>query len=163
MSHSSFLVPGRGWVKAGGPGTIQILPGRGAVATAGAEVPEEIVPFPTGLKPVVNHGYGFARGANVVQTPVQSGLPRSGLDIATEPVPFTITFIVSAAESATFWDFYDDDINHGADSFLISLDSGGSGGNEEHQCIITGPVRATAEQYRIDGFDFDETKHTSYF
>lgn len=102
------------------------------------------IPFPASLKPVVNMGYGFNRGSNVVHTRVQGGLARSALDIRYESVPFNINIITTALGFQVFWDFYDSSINHGANSFPMELDSGN--GIETHQCLITsGPNCKTSD------------------
>jgi len=99
--------------------------------------------FPQAIKPLTNRTYAFTRGSNVLQTKVDSGMPRFNLDRTFEPVPFTLNFLMSDLQFQVFLSFYDAAINHGGDSFKMNLDSGS--GIVEHQVNI---VPGTLKQNR---------------
>lgn len=99
------------------------------------------VTFPSNIKPLLNKSYGLSRGSNVVASAV-GGIPRQGLDLTIEAVPFPLNFTLSDYKYQILTMFYDSKINHGTNSFNMQLDSGN--GVEEHQCIITaGTFKAT--------------------
>lgn len=90
--------------------------------------------FPSNIKPLTNKNYSFSRGSNVVATPV-GGLPRMGLDLTIEAVTFSLNFILTDYQYQILSMFYDTKINHGANSFIMTLDSGN--GLEDHLCYIS--------------------------
>ncbi len=96
--------------------------------------------FPAIFKPIVNRGYSFQRGSNVVQNAVRGGLAGAALDRRFEAVLFNVNLVLTRLGHQAFWDFYDGGINHGADSFSWELDSGN--GMETHQCLITSRVQS---------------------
>lgn len=93
--------------------------------------------FPASLKPIVNKGYSYQRGSNIWRAPVQGGLPRQGRDTYFEPVPFNIALVVSALGNQVFQSFLNN-INAGADSFVMVLDSGY--GMADHQVQINSTI-----------------------
>ncbi len=90
--------------------------------------------WPNDIKPLISKNYSTSRGANVVATPVTSGLPRQGLNTTLESPPFNLNFSLTNLEMQVLLSFYDGPLNHGANSFKMNLDSGM--GIEEHQCKI---------------------------
>lgn len=98
--------------------------------------------FPASLRPIVNKGYGQTRGSNIWRTAVQGGLPRQGRDTYFEPVPISVTLIVSALGRQAFWGFVNN-IHGGADSFVMKHDTGL--GIEDHQILITSTISDTTD------------------
>ena len=94
--------------------------------------------LPQSLKPNCTRGYGQRRGSNIVRQQPQGGIFRQTKRYGTEPVPFTVTFTVDGFGRQVFYDFYDNDLNNGANSFPMTLDSGN--GLEAHQCWISSSV-----------------------
>lgn len=90
--------------------------------------------FPRSIKPLTNRVYSSSRGANVRQTPSMGGVPRIDLLNDLECPEFNLSFSVSDNGFAAFLNFYDVAINHGADNFLMDIDSGN--GVEAHECVI---------------------------
>ena len=90
--------------------------------------------WPSSIRPLTSRNYSFSRGSNVVATKVGGGLPRQGLDSSLESPIFNLTFSLTALQHQVINVFYDGKINHGANSFKMTLDSGN--GLEEHQCLI---------------------------
>lgn len=93
--------------------------------------------FPENLRPIVSSGYAQQRGSNVWRVDVQGGAPRQGLDTYFEPVPISVTLIVSKLGRQAFWAFYHK-IHQGADSFIMKHDTGN--GIEDHLVWITSTV-----------------------
>ena len=91
------------------------------------------VNFPSNIIPLTSKNYSFSLGSNVVQTPV-GGMPRSGLDLTIEAVPFSLNFLLSDYQYQIFNQFYYAKINSGANSFNMDLDAGI--GLETVQCKI---------------------------
>ena len=90
--------------------------------------------FPRTIKPLTNKTYSMSRGGNVIETPVAGGIARQALNYSTEPVPFSLNFIMSNLQYKVFLNFYDVAIDHGANSFKMNLDSGQ--GIVDHQVYI---------------------------
>jgi len=101
--------------------------------------------FPAALRPIVSKGYAQTRGSNIVRNPVQGGLPRAARDTYFEPVPFSITLVVSPLGRQAFYSFLNN-ISGGADTFVMSLDSGL--GLQDHQCLITSTIGDSTEDNR---------------
>lgn len=93
--------------------------------------------FPATLRPIVNKGYSYSRGSNVWRSTVQGGMPRQGRDTYFEPVPFNIALVVSALGNQTFQSFLNN-IHGGADTFVMTLDSGY--GLADHQVQINSGI-----------------------
>lgn len=93
--------------------------------------------FPQSLKPIVSKGYGQTRLNNIWRTAVQGGAPRQGRDTYFEPVPISVTLVVSRLGRQAFWSFIDK-IHGGADSFVMKHDTGM--GIEDHQVQITSTI-----------------------
>lgn len=93
--------------------------------------------FPPNMRPIVSKGYSQSRGSNIWRTEVQGGVPRQGRDTYYEPVPFSIALILSKLGRQAFWSFINQ-INGGADSFIMVLDSGL--GLEDHHVQITSSI-----------------------
>ncbi len=116
--------------------------------------------FPASLKPIVSKGYSQARGSNIWRVDVQGGTPRQGRDAYFEPVPISVTLVVSGLGRQAFYSFLTR-IRGGADSFVMPHDTGL--GIEDHQITITSKIddstddgknwvltfTATAERTRI--------------
>ena len=98
--------------------------------------------FPTALKPIVSKGYAQTRGSNVWRSSVQGGLPRQGRDTYFEPVPISVTLVVSKLGRQAFLSFLNS-ISGGADSFIMAHDSGL--GIQDHQCVITSTIGESTE------------------
>ncbi len=98
--------------------------------------------FPAALRPIVNKGYSQTRGSNIWRTAVQGGLPRQGRDTYFEPVPISVTLIVSAMGRQVFWSFINN-IHGGADSFIMKHDTGM--GIEDHQVLITSQINDSTD------------------
>lgn len=90
--------------------------------------------WPKQIKPLINKNYSTSRGANVLATPLTGGLPMVALDTTLESPPFNLNFVLSNLRMQVLLNFYDVALNHGANSFLMDLDSGN--GVEEHRCFI---------------------------
>lgn len=110
--------------------------------------------FPSGLKPVVNQGYGFNASNNVISQQVQGGVALQMLDYKYSPVVFQINIVGSPLELQVFQDFYYGAINSGADKFNMTLDSGN--GLENHAVyIITDSVSIDGSRLPIVNISFN--------
>lgn len=98
--------------------------------------------FPASLRPIVSKGYSQTRGNNIWRTDVQGGLPRQGRDTYFEPVPISITLVVSNLGRQAFYSFLAQ-INGGADSFIMVNDTGY--GLADHQVMITSAISDSTE------------------
>lgn len=98
--------------------------------------------FPASLKPIVSRGYAQTRGSNVWRSSVQGGLPRQGRDTYFEPVPISVTLVLSSLGRQAFYSFLNN-IHGGADSFIMAHDSGL--GIQDHQVVITSTIGDSTE------------------
>lgn len=89
------------------------------------------------LRPIVSKGYSQTRGSNIWRTEVQGGLPRQGRDTYFEPVPISVTLVVSSLGRQAFYSFLNN-IDGGASSFIMPHDTGM--GIEDHQVLITSAI-----------------------
>lgn len=89
------------------------------------------------LRPIVSKGYSQTRGSNIWRTEVQGGLPRQGRDTYFEPVPISVTLVVSSLGRQAFYSFLNN-IDGGASSFIMPHDTGL--GIEDHQVLITSDI-----------------------
>lgn len=89
------------------------------------------------LRPIVSKGYSQTRGGNIWRTEVQGGVPRQGRDTYFEPVPISVTLVVSSLGRQAFYSFLDN-IDGGASSFIMPHDTGL--GIEDHQVLITSTI-----------------------
>ena len=89
------------------------------------------------LRPIVSKGYSQTRGSNIWRTEVQGGVPRQGRDTYFEPVPISVTLVVSSLGRQAFYSFLNN-IDGGASSFIMSHDTGL--GLEDHQVLITSDI-----------------------
>lgn len=89
------------------------------------------------LRPIVSKGYSQTRGSNIWRTEVQGGLPRQGRDTYFEPVPISVTLVVSSLGRQAFYSFLNN-IDGGASSFIMPHDTGM--GIEDHQVLITSDI-----------------------
>lgn len=80
-------------------------------------------------------GYRFSRGKNIVRTPVAGGIFRAALDYSLESVEIKVVFALNNLEKAAFFDWFDFTINHGADSFVIPLETD-LDGLQDHQALF---------------------------
>lgn len=94
--------------------------------------------FPASLKPIVSKGYGQTRGSNITRIEAQGGLPRQARDTFYEPVPISVTLVVSALGRRAFWGFIAE-IDGGASSFQMNHDTGN--GIEPHNILITSTIQ----------------------
>ena len=93
--------------------------------------------FPATLKPIVSKNYGQTRGSNIWRSEVLGGLPRQGRDTYYEPVPISVTLILSGLGRQVFWNFIRQ-IDGGASSFQMNHDTGN--GVEPHNVMITSTI-----------------------
>ena len=98
--------------------------------------------FPASLKPIISKGYGQTRGSNIWRSDVLGGLPRQGRDTYYEPVPISVTLVVSALGRRAFWAFIAS-IDGGASSFQMNHDTGN--GIEPHNVLITSTIQETTQ------------------
>lgn len=89
------------------------------------------------LRPIVSKGYSQTRGSNIWRTEVQGGVPRQGRDTYFEPVPISVTLVVSSLGRQAFYSFLNN-IDGGASSFIMPHDTGI--GIEDHQVLITSTI-----------------------
>ncbi len=89
------------------------------------------------LRPIVSKGYSQTRGSNIWRTEVQGGVPRQGRDTYFEPVPISVTLVVSSLGRQAFYSFLNN-IDGGASSFIMPHDTGL--GIEDHQVLITSDI-----------------------
>lgn len=89
------------------------------------------------LRPIVSKGYSQTRGSNIWRTEVQGGVPRQGRDTYFEPVPISVTLVVSSLGRQAFYSFLNN-IDGGASSFIMPHDTGL--GIEDHQVLITSTI-----------------------
>lgn len=89
------------------------------------------------LRPIVSKGYSQTRGSDIWRTEVQGGLPRQGRDTYFEPVPISVTLVVSSLGRQAFYSFLNN-IDGGASSFIMPHDTGM--GIEDHQVLITSTI-----------------------
>lgn len=89
------------------------------------------------LRPIVSKGYSQTRGSNIWRTEVQGGVPRQGRDTYFEPVPISVTLVVSSLGRRAFYSFLNN-IDGGASSFIMPHDTGL--GLEDHQVLITSDI-----------------------
>lgn len=101
--------------------------------------------FPAALKPIVSKGYSLTRGSNIWRNSVQGGIPRQGRDTYFEPVPFSITLVLSSLGRQAFYAFLNQ-IDGGANSFIMELDSGL--GLQDHQVWITSDIGDSTDDNR---------------
>lgn len=98
--------------------------------------------FPMSLRPVVSKGYSQTRGSNIWRVDVQGGVPRQGRDTYFEPVPISVTLVVSSLGRQAFYSFLNN-IHGGADSFIMPHDTGL--GVEDHQILITSTINDSTD------------------
>lgn len=89
------------------------------------------------LRPIVSKGYSQTRGSNIWRTEVQGGVPRQGRDTYFEPVPISVTLVISSLGRQAFYSFLNN-IDGGASSFIMPHDTGL--GLEDHQVLITSDI-----------------------
>lgn len=89
------------------------------------------------LRPIVSKGYSQTRGSNIWRTEVQGGVPRQGRDTYFEPVPISVTLVVSSLGRQAFYSFLNN-IDGGASLFIMPHDTGL--GIEDHQVLITSDI-----------------------
>lgn len=89
------------------------------------------------LRPIVSKGYSQTRGSNIWRTEVQGGVPRQGRDTYFEPVPISVTLVVSSLGRQAFYSFLNN-TDGGASSFIMPHDTGL--GIEDHQVLITSDI-----------------------
>lgn len=89
------------------------------------------------LRPIVSKGYSQTRGSNIWRTEVQGGVPRQGRDTYFEPVPISVTLVVSSLGRQAFYSFLNN-IDGGASSFIMPHDTGL--GIEDHHVLITSDI-----------------------
>lgn len=89
------------------------------------------------LRPIVSKGYSQTRGSNIWRTEVQGGVPRQGRDTYFEPVPISVTLVVSSLGRQAFYSFLNN-IDGGASSFIMPHDTGM--GIEDHHVLITSTI-----------------------
>lgn len=94
------------------------------------------------LRPIVSKGYSQTRGSNIWRTEVQGGLPRQGRDTYFEPVPISVTLVVSSLGRQAFYSFLNN-IDGGASSFIMPHDTGM--GIEDHQILITSTINDSTD------------------
>ena len=93
--------------------------------------------FPATLKPIVSKNYGQTRGSNIWRSEVHGGQVRQGRDTYYEPVPISVTLVVSKLGRQAFWNFIRQ-IDGGASSFQMDHDTGN--GIEPHNVLITSTI-----------------------
>lgn len=98
--------------------------------------------FPASLKPIISKGYGQARGSNITRIAAQGGLPRQARDTFYEPVPISVTLVVSERGRQAFWAFIAS-VDGGASSFQMNHDTGN--GIEPHNVLITSTIQDTTQ------------------
>lgn len=98
--------------------------------------------FPASLKPIVSKGYSQTRGSNIWRVDTQGGVPRQGRDTYFEPVPISVTLVVSSLGRQAFYSFLNN-IHGGADSFIMPHDTGL--GIEDHQILITSTINDSTD------------------
>ena len=98
--------------------------------------------FPASLKPIISKGYGQTRGSNIWRSDVLGGLPRQSRDAYYEPVPISVTLVVTPLGRRAFWGFIAD-IDGGASSFQMNHDTGN--GIEPHNVLITSNIQETTQ------------------
>lgn len=98
--------------------------------------------FPASLKPIVSRGYGQTRGSNIWRSDVLGGLPRQSRDTYYEPVPISVTLVVSVRGRQAFWSFIAS-VDGGASSFQMDHDTGN--GIEPHNVLITSNIQETTQ------------------
>lgn len=80
-------------------------------------------------------GYKFRRGSNIIGTGVAGGLFRTVLDYSLEAVEINIVFAFTNIQKAAFFDWFDFEINHGANTFNIPLETD-TDGLQNHQALF---------------------------
>lgn len=85
------------------------------------------------------------RGSNIYRNEVQGGLPRQGRDTYFEPVPISVTLVVSSLGRQVFYSFLTQ-IHAGADSFVMVNDTGY--GLADHQVMITSTINDNTDDGR---------------
>lgn len=94
------------------------------------------ISFPSNIKPLTSSNYSLKRGSNV-HSSASGAIPQFNVDLSLEAVPFSLNFLLTAYQQQIMLMFYDNMINHGANSFNMRLDAGS--GEEVCQCkIVTG-------------------------
>ena len=118
--------------------------------------------FPSNIKPSITQGYGFGASSNVVTQAVQGGAPLQMLDYGVGPVDFNVGLVLTTATLQEFQEFYFDDIDSGADSFTMNLNSGN--GIEQHTVmIIPESVNFNGDRAPIWTVSFSITAETTPF
>lgn len=98
--------------------------------------------FPKSIKPIVSKGYGQSRGSNIWRSEVQGGMQRQGRSYYYEPVPISVTLVVSALGRRVFWAFIAS-VDGGASSFQMNHDTGN--GIEPHNVLITSNIQESTQ------------------
>lgn len=106
------------------------------------------------LRPIVSKGYSQTRGSNIWRTEVQGGLPRQGRDTYFEPVPISVTLVVSSLGRQAFYSFLNN-IDGGASSFIMPHDTGM--GIEDHHVLITSTISDSTDDGKNWAITFTAT------
>lgn len=106
------------------------------------------------LRPIVSKGYSQTRGSNIWRTEVQGGLPRQGRDTYFEPVPISVTLVVSSLGRQAFYSFLNN-IDGGASSFIMPHDTGM--GIEDHKILITSTINDSTDDGKNWAITFTAT------
>lgn len=114
--------------------------------------------FPMSLKPIVSRGYSQTRGGNIYRNDVQGGVPRQGRDTYYEPVPISITLVLSPLGRQAFYSFLNN-IHGGADSFIMPQDTGM--GIQDHQVWITSNIADSTDDGKNWVISFTATAERS--
>lgn len=95
-------------------------------------------------------GYRYQRGSNLIGTPVQGGIFRAELDYLLESVEIGVVFPFTNIQKAGFFDWFDSTINHGANSFVIPLETDTDGLVDHQARFKPGSVKVTT----LEGLNF---------
>lgn len=114
--------------------------------------------FPMSLKPIVSRGYSQTRGSNIYRNDTQGGVPRQGRDTYYEPVPISITLVLSPLGRQAFYSFLNN-IHGGADSFIMPQDTGM--GIQDHQVWITSNIADSTDDGKNWVISFTATAERS--
>jgi hypothetical protein len=100
--------------------------------------------FPAYLKPVVSQGYSFGTANNVIEQPVEGGLPLMILDYRTSMVAFDVVLVLTPFKFQVWSDFYYSKIDSGSAKFTMTLDA--ANGLESCTCnLVPSSVSQTTQ------------------
>lgn len=108
--------------------------------------------FPTGLPNPLVEGYSGSQDQVFIRTEMEAGSQRQRQRFSAANTQMTLTWLLDAADMATFKSFWTNDINRGSDFFTYSLDLGD--GLTSYDVRFTQPYQFSyvdVDHWRVNG------------